>query len=113
QDLLPESETPIVTIVIVGNTAMAHLFSGMDMTPLAACPFEPVGEMPGSFCSQDLGWNLPGDPLVQFLPWLGGFVGSDVLAGILATGMHHSEEPCGLVDLGTNGEIVVAHRGRL
>jgi uncharacterized 2Fe-2S/4Fe-4S cluster protein (DUF4445 family) len=50
---------------------------------------------------------------VQFLPCLGGFVGSDILAGLLATGLHESDELVGLVDLGTNGEIVLGNRGRL
>jgi len=50
---------------------------------------------------------------VRFLPCLGGFVGSDILAGVLATRLHESEALAGLVDLGTNGEIVVGNRERL
>jgi len=49
----------------------------------------------------------------QVLPCLGGFVGSDILAGILATGMDQSEALVGLVDLGTNGEIVFGNRERM
>ncbi len=44
---------------------------------------------------------------MRFLPNLGSFVGSDVLAGVLVTQMHRSERLTALVDLGTNGEIVV------
>jgi uncharacterized 2Fe-2S/4Fe-4S cluster protein (DUF4445 family) len=61
----------------------------------------------------DLGWDLPDDVEVQFLPCLGSFVGSDVLAGILATSIHSAETLTMLVDLGTNGEIVLADRTRL
>jgi uncharacterized 2Fe-2S/4Fe-4S cluster protein (DUF4445 family) len=50
---------------------------------------------------------------VHFLPCLGGFVGSDILAGILATGLHESAELAALIDLGTNGEIVVGNRERM
>jgi uncharacterized 2Fe-2S/4Fe-4S cluster protein (DUF4445 family) len=50
---------------------------------------------------------------VHFLPCLGGFVGSDILAGVLSTHLHESEALVGLIDLGTNGEIVIGNRERL
>jgi len=50
---------------------------------------------------------------VHFLPCPGGFVGSDTLAGALAAGMDESERLCALIDLGTNGEIVVGNRDGL
>jgi uncharacterized 2Fe-2S/4Fe-4S cluster protein (DUF4445 family) len=50
---------------------------------------------------------------VRFLPCLGGFVGSDVLAGVLATRMHESDALMVLVDLGTNGEIAVGNSERM
>jgi uncharacterized 2Fe-2S/4Fe-4S cluster protein (DUF4445 family) len=62
---------------------------------------------------ESLGWELPGTSEVSFLPCLGGFVGSDILAGILATGMHEREELIGLVDLGTNGEIAIGTREQI
>lgn len=100
-------------VVVVGNTAMHHLFGGIDVAPLAAVPFQPVRGGPLSFRSRDLGWDLPGDPPVRFLPCLGGFVGSDILAGILATGLHESRELAALADLGTNGEVVLGNRERM
>src|SRR5208337_4227622 len=63
--------------------------------------------------SSELGWNLPGDPVVRFLPCLGGFVGSDILAGVLATRLAESEKLVALIDLGTNGEIVVGNREKI
>ena len=48
-----------------------------------------------------------------FYPSIGSFVGSDILAGILSTGMHLREENSVLIDLGTNGEIVMGNRDRL
>jgi uncharacterized 2Fe-2S/4Fe-4S cluster protein (DUF4445 family) len=100
-------------IVLVGNTAMHHLFCGIDVDPLSRYPFEPVNDGMQSFRAGELGWRLEGDPIVRFLPCLGGFVGSDILAGILATGLHESPERVALVDLGTNGEIVVGDRDAL
>ncbi len=103
----------IAGITVVGNTVMHHLFAGLDVTPLAAVPFEPRDTHTQTFPASALGWQIPGDPLVRFLPCLGGFVGSDILAGILATGLHDSPQLGALVDLGTNGEIVVGNRDRL
>lgn len=109
----PSPSTDLIEVVLVGNTAMHHLFSGIDVTPLAHHPFE-SGEC-GLQCFEAgrLGWKLPGNPTVRFLPCLGGFVGSDVLVGILATRLHEQDSLQALVDLGTNGEIVVGNRDGL
>ncbi|HSW51145.1 MAG TPA: ASKHA domain-containing protein [Bryobacteraceae bacterium] len=93
-------------IVLVGNTVMHHLFCGYDVEPLARVPFRTDHGGEVLFRPPDLGWPLPAAATVRFLPCLGGFVGSDILAGILATRMHESETLVGLVDLGTNAEIV-------
>jgi uncharacterized 2Fe-2S/4Fe-4S cluster protein (DUF4445 family) len=91
-------------ITIVGNTVMHHLFCGFDVAPLAHAPFDPV-QMDAVQLAE---WGTT----VRFLPNLGGFVGSDILAGIIAMNMHRSDDLVALVDLGTNGEIVLGNRGR-
>ena len=103
----------VKNVVVVGNTVMHHLFCGISVEPLSHFPFEPV--LPGLqvFDAAELGWSLPGHPTVRFLPCLGSFVGSDILAGLLATKLHQSERVAALIDLGTNGEIVVGNRERL
>jgi len=100
-------------IIIVGNTVMHHLFCGISVAPLAGHPFEP--QQPGRFrfSARELGWNLPEKTVVEFLPCIGGFVGSDILAGIVATGLHESRELTALMDLGTNGEVVVGNHRRM
>jgi uncharacterized 2Fe-2S/4Fe-4S cluster protein (DUF4445 family) len=100
-------------VVIVGNTVMHHLFCGIDVEPLSHAPFEPVRRGGEAFRAGALGWTIPGDPVVRILPCLGGFVGSDTLAGILAAKMHRSDRLVGLIDLGTNGEIVFGNRDRI
>ena len=101
------------SIVLVGNTVMHHLFCGIDVEPLSQYPFEPVSPGLQIFRSSSLGWSMGGDPQVHFLPCLGGFVGSDILAGILACKLHQSSSLAALIDLGTNGEIVVGNRERM
>jgi uncharacterized 2Fe-2S/4Fe-4S cluster protein (DUF4445 family) len=115
EELLPLAPAggALTNVVVVGNTAMHHLFGGVSVAPLAHHPFEPTDDGLKTFAAAELGWTAAGDARVHFLPCLGGFVGSDILAGILATGLHESERPGVLVDLGTNGEIVVGNRDRL
>lgn len=106
-------KSPLETLVLVGNTVMHHLFCGLDVAQLAAFPFESDRIGIQEFRADEIGWKLPGNPIVRFLPCLGGFVGSDLLAGLLATGMHESDRLTALVDLGTNGEIVVGNAARM
>lgn len=100
-------------ITLVGNTAMHHLFCGIDTEPLSHYPFEPAQDGLQTFDATDLGWELVAGCAVRFLPCLGGFVGSDILAGVLSVKLHESEALVGLVDIGTNGEIVIGNRDRM
>lgn len=100
-------------VTIVGNTVMHHLFCGIDLEPLSHYPFEPVNDGEMVFSHSDLGWSIDQPARVHFLPCLGGFVGSDILAGVVATGLAESLELVGLVDLGTNGEIVIGNHDRM
>ena len=109
---LPERER-VHTVLISGNTVMHHLFCGLDVEPLAHVPFETPGTGERVLRAKELGWDLPAETPVRFLPCPGSFVGSDILSGILATGMAESAELAALIDLGTNGEIVVGNAERL
>ncbi|MEW6159964.1 MAG: ASKHA domain-containing protein, partial [Verrucomicrobiota bacterium] len=80
---------------------------------LARFPFEPEQAGLQRFPADALGWSLPGPPEVSFLPCLGGLVGSDILAGLLATGIHESQQVHALIDLGTNGEIAVGNHEKI
>jgi len=99
-------------VVIVGNSVMQHLFSGLDITKLSFYPFESNTLGAQAFTAASLKWNIPCEEIL-FYPSIGSFVGSDILAGIHATGMWRSKEYSVLVDLGTNGEIVVGNRDGL
>lgn len=100
----------IVEVILVGNTVMHHLFAGRSVEPLSHAPFASPHLGAQSFSPPELGWALPSNCTVRFAHCLGGFVGSDILAGIVATGMTRSEELMALVDLGTNGEIAIGNR---
>lgn len=100
-------------VLLVGNTVMHHLFCGYSLQPLAAAPFESPHLGEARFAPADLGWSLPASCLVHFAACLGGFVGSDILAGIIATGLGRGSGLTALVDLGTNGEIALGNRDRI
>jgi uncharacterized 2Fe-2S/4Fe-4S cluster protein (DUF4445 family) len=104
---------PVARVLLVGNSVMHHLFCGIDVEPLSHVPFESPQSGLETFDAAELGWRLPGRPAVHFLPCLGGFVGSDVLAGLLASRVHESRELTGLIDLGTNGEILFGTEDRM
>jgi uncharacterized 2Fe-2S/4Fe-4S cluster protein (DUF4445 family) len=103
-------EREIAEVVLVGNTVMHHLFSGLDVEPLSHVPFQSPHPGAQHFQPADLGWALPADCRIRFERCLGGFVGSDILAGILAVGISRAEDLLALVDLGTNGEIAIGNR---
>ncbi len=112
-DSAPNAEKAIESVVVVGNTVMHHLFCDLDIESLAYSPFDSPNDGLQEFTAEQLGWRLPGSPRVRFLPGLGGFVGADILAGVLATSMHESDEVVALIDLGTNGEIAAGNRERI
>jgi uncharacterized 2Fe-2S/4Fe-4S cluster protein (DUF4445 family) len=103
-----KTETP-EQIILVGNTVMHHLFCDLDIRVLSFYPFESPHLGLHSFNSEELGWSTFCNR-VCFFPSIGSFVGSDILAGILSTGMYRKEQYTVLIDLGTNGEIVVGNR---
>lgn len=103
-------EDEIVEVVLVGNTVMHHLFSARSVEPLAHTPFASPHLGGQRFRPRDLGWMLPETCIVRFAPCLGGFVGSDILAGIIAAGITQGDQLAALIDLGTNGEIAIGNR---
>ncbi len=87
-------EEEIVEVVLVGNTVMHHLFCGLDTEPLSHVPFASPNLGEQRFTAADLGWQLPASAVIRFLPCIGGFVGSDILAGIVAVGLHTGDVTC-------------------
>lgn len=103
-------------IVIAGNTTMLHLLAGVDPTPMGVAPFTPPFIdhrvlSPGKLLPA-WGRRFPA-ALVHLLPGAAAYIGADIVAGLVATGMAYRPETDLLVDVGTNGEIVLRHDGKL
>lgn len=103
----------LLEAVVVGNTAMHHLFAGLNPRYLAMAPYPPVVSAAQYIPARELDLPMAPSARVYLPPIKAGFVGSDTTAGILATRLHHCETPTLLVDLGTNGELALAAEGRL
>lgn len=101
---------------IAGNTTMLHLLAGVDPTPLGIAPFTARFLAGKSMTAADIHLATeglaPNTPL-QLLPSIAAYIGADITAGVYATGMVFDAQPSLLVDIGTNGEIVLQHRGEL
>jgi len=104
----------ISTMVAAGNTVMQSLLFGIDPSPLGTSPFHaPVAVFPPRR-GKELGLVMSDEGTVEALPIFGGFVGGDIVAGVLTMPtLHASPVPRFLLDIGTNGEIVLAHHGKL
>ena len=100
----------ITAVVCAGNTAMEHFLLGLSTDNIRRTPYVPVSVAPSPFRAVEVGIEINARGLLYYLPGISGWVGSDITAGILATGIHESEELCLLVDIGTNGEIIVGNR---
>ena len=101
---------------IAANTTMLHLLVGEDPTPLGVAPFTPrfiAGRRLGAHEIGLDGVGLATEMPVQLLPGIAAYIGADITAGILATGMLYDDKPALLVDIGTNGEIVLQAGGKL
>lgn len=98
----------IFDCTVVGNTAMHHIFLGLNPAHLAAAPFTPVTVEGFTVRAAELGLALAPETPVHFPPAKAGFVGADAVAMALALNADQVAEPTLMLDLGTNGEIVLA-----
>ncbi len=106
----------IQKVTIVGNCAMHHLLLEYPVDTLAELPFQPYSTAAVRSSPPDrlFGDTFPAGAEVALPPLIGGFVGSDALACLIYYGFDRTEEPIAAIDLGTNGEVMVADgKGRI
>lgn len=99
----------ITKIVIAGNTTMCHLLRGFSCETLGVAPFEPVDiSWMEDSASEFLGMKELNAQVV-ILPGISAFVGADIMAGIVDMNLHKTEKQNLLLDIGTNGEMVLGN----
>lgn len=107
------SRDDIWDAVIVGNTTMIHFFLGLSPGSLAVIPYNSVTDEAVESTATDVGMRLGSRGRVRTLPGCESFVGADTVAAVLASGMQKSQGHRLLIDIGTNGEIVLGNSERL
>lgn len=103
----------IVEAVVVGNTVMHHLFSGLPVRQLGEAPYVPVVSDSLEIRSENLGLNLAPGTWIYLPPNIAGYVGADHMALLIATRLWQTDQNLMAVDIGTNTEITLATKGRL
>ncbi|MBN1628264.1 MAG: DUF4445 domain-containing protein [Thermoleophilia bacterium] len=103
----------IFDVVMVGNTAMHHLFLGLDPQSLGTAPFTPAIKGAVDARASALGLEFHPNCRLHVLPVEAGFVGADNVAVIIAEEPYNQDEVLLIVDIGTNGELVLGNRDRM
>ena len=111
--IIQKHPVEVSKVTMVGNTVMHHVFSGLAVNSLSFYPFHSPNLGTQKFTPAEINWELPENTEIRFFSSIGSFVGSDILAGIAATKIAEREEFSVLIDLGTNGEIVIGNRDKI
>jgi uncharacterized 2Fe-2S/4Fe-4S cluster protein (DUF4445 family) len=103
----------LVDSVIVGNTAMHHLFAGLPVDQLVFAPYVPALKRSIDIRARDLGLEMAPGSYIHLLPNIAGYVGADHAAVVLSTELWKTKETVLAIDIGTNTEISLVHQGKI
>ncbi len=103
----------IADVVMVGNTVMHHIFLGLDIAPLGMYPFPPVIQSSQNRKARDLGLAILPSANVHTLPIEAAYVGADNVGVMLAEEPYNRDEILLIIDVGTNGELILGNRERM
>ena len=99
----------ITAMSVAGNTTMMHLFLGLDPSHIRYDPYIPVTNMPPLVRAKDLGLGINPNAPIYCVPGRASFVGGDIIADVISSGMHKRDELALLIDVGTNGEVALGN----
>ena len=103
----------VYAVTVAANTAMMHILLGVDPSSLGMTPFTPVFTNAKKLPAAEIGLRAAKGAGLYCLPSVSAFIGADIVAGIHVAGLRTRRETVLFVDIGTNGEIVLSHDGRL
>jgi len=103
----------IVDMTVVGNTCMHHIFLNIDPRYLGKTPFSPSVHHSLDIKARDLGIKISPGAYVHVLPIEAGFVGADNVGVLIAEEPYNQEETLLIIDIGTNGELILGNRNKL
>lgn len=99
----------ISSMSVAGNTTMIHLFLGLDPRYIRYEPYVPTVNVPPMFRAKDLGLHINPEAPIYIVPGRASYVGGDIVADVLASEMYRRTDLSLLIDVGTNGEIVLGN----
>ena len=94
-------------MVLVGNSTMIHFFVGADPTSIGVFPYEPQFKKEKIFNASEIGFRFNPTTEIHTLPLISGFLGADIIGAVLATELQSLKNGTVLVDVGTNGEVML------
>lgn len=100
----------ITAVICAGNTAMVHFLLCLPTRNIRRDPFVAVTVEPPPLRAAEVGLKINPRGLLFVVPGIGGWVGGDITAGILATGLHEFDGIGMMIDVGTNGEIILGNK---
>ncbi|MBN1454196.1 MAG: DUF4445 domain-containing protein [Anaerolineales bacterium] len=103
----------VVDTVVVGNTAIHHLFLGLPVKQLGLSPYVPAVDTALDIKAREIGLQIAPGAYVHLLPNIAGYVGADHVAMLLATRIAEAKATVLAIDIGTNTEICLNHKGRM
>ena len=102
----------VCAVLLAGNTAMHHLFLGISPDSLVHAPYNPVVSEPLVLAASDYGFHVHPRARLFMLPVIGGFVGADTVACLMSGEWLEREKLTLMIDIGTNGELVMGNAKR-
>ncbi|MGD8776140.1 MAG: ASKHA domain-containing protein, partial [Syntrophobacterales bacterium] len=99
----------VTALTAAGNTTMTHLFMGLEPCTIRLEPYIPTANFLPTGSAEELNLHLHPKAVVTCLPGVSSYVGGDITAGVLASGISNSSKVSALIDIGTNGEIVIGN----
>jgi uncharacterized 2Fe-2S/4Fe-4S cluster protein (DUF4445 family) len=103
----------VYEVALAGNATMTHIALGVDPEPLGVAPFIMSTKLLPEVLAGDLGVNVHARARAVVFPAFGAYVGGDILAGLLASGMDRDPRVRLFLDIGTNCELVLGNNDRL
>jgi len=100
----------ISTITFAGNTTMTQLFLNVNPRYIRRAPYVPAANIYPPFQASEIGIELPGHVIALVYPQVSSYVGGDIVAGVMGSGMYRDDELTLYMDIGTNAEVVIGNK---
>ncbi len=100
----------VMKATVAGNSTMMHLLLGIPAASIRLSPFITAVNHPPAMTGREVGLNINPEAVVNCLPGVASYVGADITAGVLSSGLDDAENVTLFLDVGTNGETVLGNR---